>query len=324
MRWIWFGALVALVTMPLSCSRTGGMGDVIGESGDDDVVADDDDDDDAGDDDDGAEIVASNPVDGATDVHYRTRIEVTFSEPVEGAFIELEDDGGLVAGVSELDETGTTVTFDPHGDDPQEHLQPLTGYTATVRWSGHDPVELAFTTSEVGTVVSAGDVEGYGYAADLLSGEFVEPPGVGPLLSQYMGDLFPVLWVLDVDDAGHTIEIGLGDGEETDIGTWHNPHMRLGPSDLTFHIEGLEASVSDVYLDGDFLPDGSALVEGGMDGLFDTRFLDILIDPGGSEGAACELMASLGIACVECPSDGDLACLRVVAAGFRAERIDPL
>lgn len=319
--------LTVIVAIPFACVQTGGEGGGGGCAGSGDPPGDDDDvaDDDAADDDTtgdaGPQIQWTDPEEGSSDVHYRTVVEVGFTGPVGLVSIELEDETGAVPGEAELDETGTVATFDPSGDDPWTHLEPLTAHTATIAWTGHEGVALTFTTSDVGLPVSSGDLEGNNYVVDILSGEFVEPPGVGPLLSQYMTDVFPILHVLEVDDEAGTIEFGMGDGEDTVVGEWQNPYLRLGPTTLIVFIEGIEAEVTDVILDGDFLPDGSRLVEGGMEGLFDTRFMDELIDPGAGEGAGCDLLESLGIECVDCPVDGEPFCLRVVARGFFADRL---
>ena len=315
----------ALVAVPLACQGTGEGGGCSGQAGDDDTTGSVGDDDTSADDDttgDGEPVILyTDPEDGSSDVHYRTRIEVAFTEPVDLVSIELAGDGGTVAGELERDETGTVASFDPYGDDPWTHLEPAAAYVASIAWTGHDPVNLSFSTSDVGLAVDPEDLEGHDYLVDLLSGEFVEPPGVGPLLSQYMGDVFPILHVLAVDDEAGTIEFGLGECEQSAVGEWHNPHLRLGPTTLILFIEGIEAEITDVFLAGDFTPDGSRLVEGSLEGLFDTRFIDVLIDPGAGEGAACDLLESLGIECLPCPSDGEFYCLRMVAEGFVANRI---
>lgn len=320
------GLLTLIFAIPIACSHTGGGDGGGGCAGGDGIPADDDTgDDDAGDDDtsgdDGPQILYTEPAEGSSDVHYRTTLEVGFTAPVGLVSIELQDEGGAVSGEVELDETGTVATFDPFGDDPWTHLAPLTAHTATIAWTGHEGVALSFSTSDVGLPVSSSDLEGNSYLVDLGSGEFTEPPGIGSLLSQYMTDVFPLLHVLDVDDEAGTIEFGMGDSEDTVIGEWQNPYLRLGPTTLIVFIEGIEAEVTDVILDGDFQPDGSRLVEGGLEGLFDTRFMDQLIDPGADEGVACDLLESLEIECLECPSDGELFCLRVVARGVVADRL---
>lgn len=106
------------------------------------------------------------------------------------------------------------------------------------------------------------------------------------------------------------------------MGDWNNPQFEFGPADFEFEIEGYPATIADLTVAGDFTPDGNWIVEGTMDGVFDTRFLDGLIDPGGSEGAGCELLGSLGIECVACPGDGELFRLHVRTIGFQAERVD--
>ncbi len=218
--------------------------------------------------------------------------------------------GGLGedAGDDHGDDDVATGDDDTAGDDDTGDDDDTAGDDDTTEWPG-DPV-------------APGDVEGHVYDIDLLSGEFVEPPGVGSLLAQYMTEVHPVVHVYDVDDADGTIELALEVEGASLIGDWDNPHFEVGSFALTLEIEGIETTLTDVTVAGDFTDEGARIVHGALDGIFDTRFMDPLIDPGASEGATCELMASLGIECITCPGDGALMCLYLRAEGFQAERVD--
>ncbi len=296
-------------------------------TGDDDDATDDDDDDD-----DVAEIKSTDPQEGDSDFYYKGNVIVEFTDEVTGAAIALADDGGgAVSGANSMNDNATILTFDPDAD-----LASSTGYVATISWDGHDDVALSFSTSEVGGIADVTAIEGADYFLDLGSATFTEPPGVGSLLSQYIADVFVIFHIVDIDEDGGTLEVfgGIVDKDGNDYvqdmctetlpfpgGDWSNPYMQIGPTDFTIAIEGYEATIIDLMIGGAFTPDGAAMMGGTFDGQMDTRVLDDLIDPGADEGAACELLGSLGIECEECPDGSGPYCLTVSAYGILSEKV---
>ncbi len=304
-----------------------------------------DDDDSASDDDDdaaGVEIDATFPQDGASDFYYRYSIWVEFSDEVTGASITLTDEGGTeIAGENTMNDNNTELTFNPFGDAANDHLDPSTGYTATISWDDHADVPLSFSTSSIGTEVGdpQSDCVGNDYFLDLGTAEFTEPPGVGGILSQYIADVYVIAHVAAIDEGAGTIDVygGIVDKDGSDYvqdlctetlamttvedpGSWDNPYMQIGPTDFELAIEGYEATINGLMIGGSFASDGSVMVGGTFDGKMDTRVLDELIDPGAEEGAACELLASLGIDCEPCEGGGNF-CLTVSAHSIVAEEV---
>jgi len=231
-----------------------------------------------------------------------------------------------------MNDNMTILTFDPDDD-----LAPSTDYVATISWDGHDDVALSFSTSEVGGGTDTAAIEGSDYFLDLGSATFTEPPGVGSLLSQYIADVYVIFHAADIDAGAGTIEVygGIVDKDGNDYvqdmctetlefpgGTFEDPYMQIGPTDFNIAIEGYEATIIDLMIGGAFTPDGSAMVGGTFDGQMDTRVLDDLIDPGAEEGAACDLLGSLGIECEECPDGSGPYCLTVSAYGIISEMVD--
>ncbi len=296
------------------------------------------DDDDSSDDDDTtsavAEIKETEPQEGATDFYHRNNIIIEFTDEVTGAQIVLNaDGGGEIAGANSLNENSTELTFDP-----TDALEPSTSYTATISWDDHADVDLHFQTSSVGTPV--GDesaVVGNDYFLDLSTAKFTQPPGVGNLLAQYLTDVFVIMHIKGID--GSTIDVYGGivekDGNdyiqdlctptlgmtENEPGLWDDPYMQIGPTDFEVAIEGYEATIAGLMISGSFTSDGSMLVGGTFDGQMDTRVLDELIDPNAEEGAACELLGSLGISCEECPDGSGAFCLTVSAYDIVSEQV---
>jgi len=176
------------------------------------------------------------------------------------------------------------------------------------------------------------------YFLDLGSATFTEPPGVGSLLSQYIADLYLLFHVVDLDQALGTADLFLARADKegndylqvmceptTPLGedaSWDNPYLSMGPTEIGIAIEDSLCSLTDVEIAGSFEPDGDAMVGGTFDAFMDTRCLDTLIDPGAEEGAACELLDSLGIPCQPCPDETGDFCLQVSAYGIHAEQVD--
>ncbi len=301
------------------------------------------DDDSAGDDDTGdevAELKETYPQEGASDFYHRNNIIIKFTDEAPGASVALADgSGAAITGDNIMNDNGTELTFNPHGDSEMDHLAPTTAYTATISWDDHDSVDLHFQTSDVGTPVESEDaVLGQDYFLDLSTAQFTQPPGVGNLLAQYLTEVYVIMHMKAIEGSecevfGGIVDVVEGDYvqdlcdptlamTDEDPGLWDDPYMQIGPTDFFIAIEGYEATIEGLRIGGSFTSDGSMLVGGTFDGQMDTRVLDSLIDPNAEEGAACELLASLGIECEECPGDGAQFCLTVSAFDITAEQVD--
>jgi hypothetical protein len=306
---------------------------------DDESCCDDDTYDDDEPDDDPAQIVLTRPVEGATDVYHRDPILVEFDAELPSAAIELRDaDGTLVSCEVTVEERPDRVIFDPHGDDPVEHLLPDTDYTATIEWPG-DAFELHFRTSTLGTPLTAPDaaLEGQDYAREVAAGWFIDPYGMDVVMEVFGDDFVPVLHVQEVRDEDGRIEaygavVARVEGElvqdlcsptlamDTEgatLGDWANPWAQFGPLDLqaldyTPGPGSPHTSTGVVQWTGSatFSPGGTELL-GHIEALVDTRAWDTLIDPHGGGGEGCDLLEALGIDCEDCPDGTGAHCLRM-------------
>ena len=360
-------ALLMAVLLPLAaCSDDEGDDDSVGDdddttADDDDTTAGDDDDTTAGDDDDttagddddsstgddddttagddddttagAAEIDHTIPADGATVMCIGANIVVQFTEVVSSASITLVDEGGnVVPGDNSLSNGDTTLTFDPHGTDPDQ-LAIDEAHTATVEWDGLYTHDIHFRTSPVGpqlTDPEAG-VEGRDYLLDLAGATVTEPAAIGVLLQDYLGDIELAVQVTDIDPAAGTLEafattlfsgvqdlcvptIGLTDNQ---LGAWCNPFLEVGPTTLVVDVEGNPTDVQDVRINGTVVQEGARIVNGRLAGELDTRGLDPIV--GGGLGATCGLMASFGIACEPCPDGSGTYCISLVMDDVQAQ-----
>ncbi len=313
---------------------------------DDDVCCDDDTWSD--DDDQGAEIKAVWPAEDATDAYHRAPIIVWFTDDVTTAAITLVDGQGLVIpGDSELGDRDTRLTFDPHGDDPDQHLLPRTDYVATIHWD-ESTAELAFSTSSAGEpLVDAEDtVEGRDWLRDVSEGFILEPHGLGSLIAQYLSRP-SVLHVTDLDAAsgraeGYGGQVAAVDGawvqdlcqatvslSGQDTGSWDNPYLSFAPTQpLTASSLSVDGETWGEYtlhgwrVDGSFLPGTSRLVGGTLTATVDTRGLDAAIDPDAGEGVTCDLLSSLGIGCLDCPDGSGPFCLPIEILDMESEPVE--
>ena len=289
---------------------------------------------------------STEPQHNASNFYYRNNIIIGFTESAPSATLSLLDEhGDEVDGQVLFVPNQTRMTFDPHGNDTYLHLLPNTTYTALINWERpetDEPVELVFTTSAVGTNIEdpVDTVVGNHYFVNVGMGKFHEPPGVGGLLAQYAEDMSLLFKVRDVHEDSGGIEI-LGattviDGEEisqdlceptmnlTEPGTghWDNPYLETVPRLLQTKVEGKLVTIHDFKYGASITEDGEMAVGGMFDGVMDIRVFDTLIDPHAQEGAACELLASLGLLCGDCPDDTGRFCMYVAAYDIPGTRVD--
>jgi hypothetical protein len=320
----------------------------------------DDDDSSAGDDDDTAVpviVTATNPTPDEDNYFFAAKPWARFDRAPESATMTLKDAAGAeVASTSTV--TGTLMTLDPGAP-----LTPSAAYALEIEWAPCDgcPVTINFETGPYGNDLAdpAGTLVGATYNIDLAQANFVEPPGVGPILQSQIGDiaiLFSMLPESDFDvAAGLQIMGALGAvvdpvngiieqeictetlaftaGPDGEIGTaddtpagWNNPNLELGPTNLDISVQGIQATIQDLVITGTFHPDGDDMRGGTFAGKVDTRPLAPELDPEGGEGAVCDLVEeTIGISCEACNDDGtEVFCLSVLADNIVAEKVDGL
>ncbi len=250
-------------------------------------------------------ILGQTPENGDLDVYYRTDVRFTLTVEDPAASITLmEVGGGEVSGTTSV--AGSIVSWTPGAP-----LTPETAYEATLTYEC-GAATVGWTTSDVGTPTDV-DLTGRTYSLGLTDGEFIEPPGVGVLLAQQLGDVEILIGVESV--AGPEIDmdgaLGLGDGTQ-DLcsetltfppATYDDPYFSLTSPVLPLDVTGIQIDVENLELSGAFSKDGSRIQGAVLKGLIDTRPLVDLVSPGGTEGSACSLVNAFGVDCIPC-SDG--------------------
>lgn len=217
-----------------------------------------------------------------------------------------DDDGGT--------DTDTTDTTDAAGDDDDD-----------TNPGDDDDDGTPLPTEPVDDAGLAGRT----YVVDLGSGNFVEPPGVGPLLSQFLTTEI-LLGVVTADattlqlrgaiaDAGGaqdpcspSIEFPAADFD-------NNPTFSVGPETLNLDIEGIAIVIEDLEVTGGFATGGSAIVAATLAGSIDTRILAPLVGATGDDQAVCDLVSTFGVACVACSDGSGNYCLNVYVDRLRAD-----
>ena len=269
-----------------------------------------------------AEVLTISPEDADVEVYYRDSLEVSFSE-----------DGGLAEFRLEVVDTGeeapSTVTWDEDNLKaviaPDTPLQSSSVYQFTVticeaEWAS------GFTTTEYGAPLTVDPADMIGTTSVLLftQVDFVEPPGIGMLLGQYLD--IPLL--VGVADASATqLDLLIGQGyfdsvvgfkQRMNLPTWsfdgvdftQQPYFHVTSPEVVIHYSGIELPVTDFSLKGTFSADGTHFAGGELSGLGDTRNMGELFIGGSNDDAyVCETLgAPMGVECEACP-DGSPYCL---------------
>jgi hypothetical protein len=278
----------------------------------------------------GCDVTVSNlvPGDGSTTAYAQADIEWAISAADGSATITVTDAaGGAVSGTTSASEDGVTIRFTP--DSP---LAASTSYTTQISvCDGAGGGTASFSTSDVGTVIDAGSTEGRVYAFDLFSGRILQPPGIGPLLQPFIGDVEWLASPFATDGVTMDWRMGLGDGSGNQdtcspsvsvLGAdfTSNPFFAFGPAPTVFEVQGATIKLDDLYLSGAFSPDVLRLEGIVLSGLLDTRPLADLVAPGGAPDAFCQLALTFGDWCQSCP-DGQLLCLPVEVDSLQADAV---
>jgi len=269
------------------------------------------------------------PENEATRAYYRTTIDATFSEVVEGATISVTDSGGTeVSGTTEWDGKRLYLT-------PDQPLSPGGEYTTTVSFPCLGETEsgqVTWTVSEVGAATDAGGLVGNDYALDLGSARFLRPESVGDVIGEFL-DVEILMSVKSVEGSDLTVFGAIGDSEQAGVQEQcsptidfpsadfsENPYFELGPQQFTVEVEGVTVTIEDLFLAGSFSPDGSYIDGATLAGIVDTRPFAPLIedDPDAPEDAVCELVGNLQIDCIECPDGSGAFCLEILADSIAA------
>jgi hypothetical protein len=260
-------------------------------------------------------ILDTSPSTGAIGWFYRDPITLTFSEANPDIAITATSSSGEEAVSFEWDDSrmNATIMSDSGTWSPAET------YNLAVALCGNTPT-LEFTTSEFGSTleVEEAGLIGKTYFIDLSTANYIEPPGVGTLLSFFIDT--PLLFGVAVID-GDIIDFEAALGDQDDVtGEWQtygsnwnfsgadfsdSPYFEANTDLLSIPYGDVEIPVYGFSLTGTFSPDGNSIGFAVFSGLGDTSNMGVLMNLGNDPGAVCEeVLGSVGIECEECPEGG--------------------
>jgi hypothetical protein len=272
----------------------------------------------------GVGIDETVPAADATDAYYRADIEFHLDDADDsGATIALTQGGTDVPGTTWLSEDNEVVYFTP--DMP---LAPSTAYTATLTYCTGD-ASINFTTSDLGTTLAA-DLLTNTYVIDLASARFVEPPGVGELIGEFV-TMNVLVGVTAITTSSITMmgALSVEGGTDQDWCTptfdfpaadfMAAPYFSVIADEITLSVAGYDIPLKDLEVSGTFASDGSYFGGAVLGGTVDARDIVEMIDEVDTWEDACGLTASFGAPCVPC-DDGVEACLTLLADQIVAEQ----
>jgi len=272
-------------------------------------------------------VTARFPVSGDSDVYYKTPIRYTLETEEDGATIDVADSAGAaVNGTTTVDGTVVSWTGDA--------FESSSAYTATLHYNvdGCADDVISFTTSATGGEVSdPTTLVGNVYALDLANGQWVKPPGVGPLLATQLGDTQILVTPQSVDATSITMFGGIGSADTQDLcsptipfppADFENPFFSLDADLLPLVVAGVEIDIANLNLSGAFAPDGSRIQGASLAGGIDTRPLGPAFGLGTAEDSVCQLVSTFGVACEDCADGSGAFCLSVYLDNVNADKVD--
>ena len=347
----WPLSLVASLSLLLGSLAFVACGpDLAPNPGDDDDADDDDD----GDDDDGTPpeddivIVAVHPEPDQVDIPVNGELWVEFDAAPDDVQLSLSGPDGDVPLEIEIEDDGLL-----HVATLGEDLLGETAYAFTITWSpsSFSPLSFEFTTEAIATPDEMEATIGVTYATNLITGNFVEPAGVGGIIKSQLDDIPLMLAVrpesefapeaqpgfhmigavgeyngigaVVQDPCSTSIAMTAGPDEEygtaDDIpGSFISPAFTVRPATLSASAQGIALTLTDVIISGNFPPSLVHISEVSISGSADTRPLDVMLGDG--EGAICDLLnKTTGLDCYECGgADPGAFCMDIVVEDLTA------
>lgn len=270
------------------------------------------------------EVAPGYPANGQTDFYYRSALDAKLTNGDGSETMVVKDAAGAeVAGTSASD--GSTITFTPSAP-----LSASTEYSVEITTCAAEPVAYSFATSSLGTPTDGCDLTGQKFIVDLQNARFLEPAGVAELLLGQLEDDI-MLSATSVSDSEIEMIGALGTGGVQDecteslndfpAASYSDPHFELGPQDTPLAVAGLEITINDLFISGDFASDCSGFGGGTLAGQLDARTLAPLLgdllgitDP----DEVCTTLTGFGVTCGAC-SDGENYCVDVLVDQLNAE-----
>ena len=282
------------------------------------------------------EIVDIVPAAGAQEVFFQAPVEVILKGLDETATLEILGPEGNIEGELEVispwdapedwdeqEDQYTFLRFTP------ESLIPSSEHSIVLSYCNDTEGQTTtFSTSDWGVPVGTSMV-GNTYSMTLKEGDWVVPPGAGPLV----GTLFQnhlLLSVSEQDSSHLDMELGISvdDAYEQDYCfptinslpavVFGNPEFSIPQSNLQMVISGYSVAVYDMEITGVFRADGQSYGQGVLKGRFDARDIELTVAPDADQ--LCETVEILGTPCEPC-LDGLEYCFPVRVEGLSGEVI---
>lgn len=183
------------------------------------------------------------------------------------------------------------------------------------------------TTTTSTTTTPTNQLIGSTYSLDISGGTWVQPPGVGALLSALVAfDLLLGIDDVQPPDLYMMGAMGSGAGQDMCVASFEfpvpadfsaDPSFELQASQLILDLSGIPLLIEDVLIAGEFSADLSRIENVVFEGTMDLSTLDLLVG-----GDTCDLMATFGIACGSCPAGSADTCLVLEVNNLTANRLN--
>ncbi len=281
-------------------------------------------------------LIGVTPTDGALGVYYRDPVYLSFDGDAATAVFEVRDPQGVAATLAaEWGPGNTLVTL-------SGVLTPSTEYTVHVELCGVQ-TDTHFTTSALGTplTISPDALIGRTFSFALRDAEITEPPAL-----EILGDASlttPLgFMVQDADDTVLELLGGVLEYTETDLvqmtnaETWdfpsadftESPYFHTAIDELTIVYRTETIPKTDIRLyafefDGLFSPDGTAIENGRVEALVDTRTLGPLLNLPDAVDSVCVYAEPFAIECIPCP-DAEPYCIFMIGEDITAPWVEGL
>ncbi len=315
---------LALILLVAGCASyaTRGAGGAAPEYNDEALWDDDDGGGTGADDDDDAEppegplVLDLDPEPGSSTHNYRDPITVRFDMSARGGGLTLYNAEGTIV--------PTTVEWSDDWDAgtlrPVVPLRPQSAYEVEIEL-GETQLSFEFSTSEIGLPPERPELlDGRAYQLDFSEARW---GALDPLLEVMLDAQPPAAWMWQVNQIGEAggeearlyFDFGVAEeGMESQntcaaAGRFGDPdtdvvrtgsYFRTAPADMTVTIGADPFDFEAAWIDGDFSPAGDSMEHVGFSGFLRMESVDAALD---GDEAACDLLGSYGLACVQCPSE---------------------
>ena len=273
----------------------------------------------------GVTVSSTYPVDGSTDVYYRTPVEFSLSVADPTASVVTD-----TPGVQVISEDGLTVRFIP-----DYGFEPDADHSIGLDYCGGEP-EIGFSTSMHGAefVIDPTDLEGQVWSIDMLQARYPEGSGY----SEVIGSLFDrnvLLGVVSADTDSLALRLSLAESDDVsqdecfrtvDLGKTvilDGPDFAYSAGQFGFGAYASEMELMDVQSSGTISPDGTTVSGFAFYSEIDVREVAAVLGLSADVEDICRMAENVGTPCFSCVTDGAQSCIALEAEqayGFDASR----